>query len=183
MRRAQPHPAYDTLVRDARTWYFVCTVAMERPVQRRTNVAKKQKNAPAVELEVAAVAIDAEVAEDNAKKGSCVKSTYKHKYAQRAAEQGGGKVAQRSCWDWLAQELAAECLVGTKISIDRFLAVLDANGVDHSRWQNRAKGWEGRLRMTGRLALQKVVAAQGGLKTAEGALLEAPAEWVAKFTN
>jgi hypothetical protein len=130
-----------------------------------------------------AVEIDPEVAEDNAKKGSVVKTAYKKKYAQRAAEQGGNKVAQRSCWDWLAQELAAECLVGTKISIDRFLAVLDANNVDHSRWQNRSKGWEGRLRMTGRLALQKVVAAQGGLKTAEGAMLEAPTEWIAKFTN
>jgi hypothetical protein len=134
-------------------------------------------------LDALPVEIDPEVAADNAKAGSVVKTTYKKKYAARAAEQGGGKVAQRSCWDWLAQELAAECLVGTKISIDRFLALLDANGVDHSRWQNRAKGWEGRLRMTGRLALQKVVAAQGGLKTAEGAMLEAPAEWVAKFTN
>ena len=130
-----------------------------------------------------ALPIDAEVAEDNAKKNSVVKTAYKKRYAQRAAEQGGGKIAQRSCWDWLAQELAAECLVGTKISIDRFLALLDANGVDHSRWQNRAKGWEGRLRMTGRLALQRVVAAQGGLKTAEGALIDAPADWIAKHTH
>jgi hypothetical protein len=130
-----------------------------------------------------ALPIDAEVAADNAKRGSVVRSAYKHKYAQRAAATGGGKVAQRSCWDWLAQELAAECLVGTKISIERFLAILDANGVDHSRWTNRSKGWEGRLRMTGRLALQRVVAAQGHLKTAEGAELEAPADWVAKHTH
>jgi hypothetical protein len=129
------------------------------------------------------VELDPEVEADNAKKGSVVRSTYKHKYANRAVEAGLGKVAQRSCWDWLAQQLAGECLVGTKISIDKFLAVLDANAVDHSRWQNRAKGWEGRLRMTGRLALQKVVAAQGHLKTADGEELEAPADWVAKFSN
>jgi hypothetical protein len=61
--------------------------------------------------------------------------------------------------------------------------VLDANGVDHSRWQNRSKGWEGRLRMTGRLALQRVVAEAGILKTADGEELVAPAEWVAKFTH
>jgi hypothetical protein len=152
-------------------------------------VAKKQ-HTPALEAELPtlvdvldALPIDAEVAEDNAKKNSVVKTAYKKRYAQRAAEQGGGKIAQRSCWDWLAQELAAECLVGTKISIERFLALLDANGVDHSRWQNRAKGWEGRLRMTGRLALQRVVAAQGGLKTAEGALIDAPADWIAKHTH
>jgi hypothetical protein len=138
---------------------------------------------PEIEITLADLPIDAEVQEEIEKKGSVVKSTYKKKYAARAAAQGGTKVAQRSCWDWLAQELASECLEGTKINIDRFLAILEANAVDHSRWTNRSKGWEGRLRMTGRLALQKVVAAQGHLKTAEGAELEAPAEWVAKFTN
>jgi hypothetical protein len=138
---------------------------------------------PVIEAPPAPVEIDAEVAEDNAKPSSVVKTAYKKRYAARAAGAGLGKVAQRSCWDWLAQELAAECLDGSKISIDRFLAILDANGVDHSRWQNRSKGWEGRLRMTGRLALQKVVAAQGHLKTAEGAELTAPADWVAKHTH
>ena len=136
-----------------------------------------------VEITLADLPIDAEVAEEIEKKGSVVKSTYKKKYAARAAGAGLGKTAQRSCWDWLAQELASECLDGTKIDIGRFLATLEANGVDHSRWQNRSKGWEGRLRMTGRLALQKVVAAQGHLKTVEGAELEAPRDWIAKFTN
>ena len=127
--------------------------------------------------------VDPEVAADNEKKGSVVRTAYKKRYAARAAGAGLGKVAQRSCWDWLAQELASECLDGSKIDIGRFLATLEANGVDHSRWTNRSKGWEGRLRMTGRLALQKVVAANGHLKTVEGAELEAPADWVAKHTH
>ena len=128
------------------------------------------------------VEIDAEVATDNAKPNSFVRRAYKEKYAER--NKADGKRAQRSCWDWLAQSLAGECLDDkAKISIDKFLAVLDANGVDHSRWTNRNKGWEGRLRMTGRLALQKVVAQAGILKTADGEELVAPAEWVAKFTN
>jgi hypothetical protein len=129
------------------------------------------------------VELDPEVEADNAKPSSVVKTAYKKRYAERAAAQGGGKISQRSCWDWLAQELAAECLDGTKINIDWFLATLDANGVDHSRWTNRNKGWEGRLRMTGRLALQKVVAAQGHLKTRDGGTLEAPADWIAKHTH
>jgi len=133
---------------------------------------------PDAELE-----IDAEVAADNIKRNSVVRPAYKKRYAERAAANGGGKVAQRSCWDWLAKTLAGECLVGSKINIDRFLALLDANGVDHSRWNNRNKGWEGRLRMTGRLALQKVVAASGVLKTADGDELLAPADWVAKHTH
>jgi len=130
-----------------------------------------------------AVEIDAEVEADNAKAGSVVKGKYKARYAERAAGQGLGKVAQRSCWDWLAQTLAGEVLDGTKLNEGRFRALLTANGVDHSRWQNRSKGWEGRLRMTGRLALQRVVAEAGFLKTADGEELVAPTEWVAKHTN
>jgi hypothetical protein len=151
----------------------------------------KQTEAAIVELEVPAVEpvtladvveIDAEVAEDNAKPNSVVKRAYKEKYAER--NKADGKRAQRSCWDWLAQSLAGECLDDkAKISIEKFVAILDANGVDHSRWTNRNKGWEGRLRMTGRLALQKVVASAGVLKTSDGEELVAPAEWVAKYTN
>jgi len=37
--------------------------------------------------------------------------------------------------------------------------------------------------MTGRLALQKVVAAKGVLQTADGETLEAPADWIAKHTH
>lgn len=128
-------------------------------------------------------AIHPEVAADNAKKNSVVGAKYKHRYAQRAVAAGTTrKAAQRSSWDWLAQSIAGECLDDAdKIQIDRFLALLDANGVDHSRWTNRSKGWEGRLRMTGRLALQRVVAEAGVLLTSDGEELEAPAEWVAKF--
>jgi hypothetical protein len=129
--------------------------------------------------------IDAEVAADIAKQRSVVATHYKARYAERAVAAGTKrKAAQRSAWDWLAQSIAGECL-GEKdrISIERFLALLDANGVDHSRWQNRSKGWEGRLRMTGRLALQRVVAEAGVLLTADGEELEAPAEWVAKYSN
>jgi hypothetical protein len=155
-------------------------------------VAKKR--ALAVELDVVVVPapaetptpvlVDAEVAEDVAKPASVVRPGYKATYAKRAAEAGLGKKAQRSCWDWLAQSLAGECLDdAAKIDIVRFLSVLEANGVDHSRWTNRNKGWEGRLRMTGRLALQKVVAQQGHLKTHDGEELVAPTEWLAKYRH
>ena len=131
------------------------------------------------------VELDPSVVEDIERKRSVVKPVYKAKYAERAKAAGiRSKVAQRSAWDWLAQELAAEVLdEKQKLIVDRFLALLDANGVDHSRWTNRSKGWEGRLRMTGRLALQKRVAETGVLITPEGASIEAPADWVAKFLN
>jgi len=131
------------------------------------------------------VQVDAAIAEDEQKSNSVVKNDYKTKYRSRAREAGiARKAAKRSCWDWLASTLAGECLVGKdKIDIQKFLQVLDANGVDHSKWQNRSKGWEGRLRMTGRLALQRVVAEAGTLALPDGETLEAPAEWVAKFRN
>jgi hypothetical protein len=130
--------------------------------------------------------VDAEVAADIAKKGSVVRTGYKKLYAARAAEAGLGKVAQRSCWDWLAQELAAEVLVDGKLHEERMRSLLSANGIRHEHWgtgEKRTKGWEGRLRMTGRLALQRVVAKNGHLATAEGAMIEAPAEWIAKHTH
>jgi len=143
---------------------------------------------PVVEQEAVClgeVPVDDEVAEDNAKARSVVKTAYKQKYAERAVAAGlARKAAQRSTWDWLAQAIAGECLRGRdKLDVDAFLALLEANGVDHSRWTNRSKGWEGRLRMTGRLALQKVVAAASVLRTPDGEELVPPTEWVAKFSN
>lgn len=128
---------------------------------------------------------DAEVEADIARKNSVVKAKYKIRYAHRAVEAGlKKKRAKRSAWDWLAEKLADECLNSKdRISIDRFLAVLDANGVDHSKWQNRSKGWEGRLRMTGRLALQRVVAEANVLRLPDGEEMVPPAEWVAKYRN
>jgi len=128
--------------------------------------------------------IHPDVAQDIERKNSVVRNEYKRKYAERAKENGhASKCAQRSTWDWLAQCLAGECNgPDGKLDVARFLVILEANGVDHSRWTNRSKGWEGRLRMTGRLALQRVVAASGVL-VVEDDELEAPAEWVAKFQN
>jgi hypothetical protein len=129
-------------------------------------------------------ALHPDVAADLERKRSVVKNVYKRKYAERAKAAGlANKVAQRSTWDWLAQNLAGECN-GTdgKLDIGAFERILELNGVDFSRWTNRSKGWEGRFRMTGRLALQRVVAAAGVL-VVEGDEIEAPAEWVAKFRN
>lgn len=131
--------------------------------------------------------VDVDVATDIVRKGSVVRSAYKAKYAARAVEAGLGKLAQRSCWDWLAQTIAGEALTPDhKLDEPLFRALLDANGVRNDHWgtgEKRTKGWEGRLRMTGRLALQKVVAQQGFLRTADGDELVAPEEWVAKFSN
>jgi len=157
--------------------------------KKRKIVAEEIVATPVTEeitLADVAVAIDEEVATDNAKPASVVRPLYKHRYAERAAASGLGKRAQRSCWDWLAETLAGECLDDkSRISIAKFAAVLEANGIADplTRWPNRAKGWEGRFRMTGRLALQRIVAEAGVLKTPDGETLEAPRDWIAKHSH
>ena len=140
------------------------------------------ESSPKPDANVQEAAAEAEVEEDNKKPNSVVAVKFKEKYLANAREKGiPGKAAKRSNWDWLAENLAKLCLDDKhKISISKFVEVLDANGVDHSKWANRNKGWEGRFRMTGRVALQKVVANSGVLKTPEGDLTP-PAEFVARF--
>jgi len=123
-----------------------------------------------------------EVADGEKANNSVVAAKFKDKYLANARLNGiPGKAAKRSNWDWLSQQIAGYCLDDKhKIDINKFLSVLDANGVDHSKWTNRNKGWEGRLRMTGRVALQKVVANKEQLVLGENVAIP-PAEFVARF--
>lgn len=137
-----------------------------------------------------AAAIAATALEDAARARSVVKPAYKLGYAARALEARlpkgvSRKVAARSCGDWLALTIAKLCIVGKNtLDVDKFEALLSANGVAHEHWNRTTKGWQGRLRMTGRLALQRVVAeAEGELELADGSTLVAPKSWVAKYTH
>ena len=128
---------------------------------------------------------EAETEEQINKQGTVVKAHYKRRYRDRAREAGiRGKAAKRSNWDWLAQTLAAIVLDRHhKLNVDALVALLQANGEPDplGRWDNRSKGWEGRLRMTGGLWLRTVVAEEGVLYTADGEELIPPPEWVAKI--
>jgi hypothetical protein len=140
------------------------------------------------ELDEVALAEGEIEGEEKPEPNSVVKDKFKTKYIENAIAQGvTHKAAKRSNWDWLSQQIAAYCL-DDKHSIDivKFLSLLDANGVDHSKWTNRNRGWEGRLRMTGRVALQKVVAESGWLKFPDNEEATdiselAPPEWRAKY--
>jgi len=124
----------------------------------------------------------AEVEEEAKLPNSVVAEKFKLKYIEQAKANGhAGKAAKRSSWDWLAQEIASECLKEKeKIDIQEFMDLLELNDVDYSRWTNRNKGWEGRFRMTGRVALQKVVANSGKLKKKMSECIP-PAAWVERF--
>lgn len=116
---------------------------------------------------------------------SVVESKFKQRYTAHAREAGiKGKAARRSNWDWLSQRIAEKCLDSKqKIDIGKFLEILDLNGIDHSKWNSRTVGWEGRLRMTGRVALQRVVADTGKLKLGKREIAVPPADFVAKYKS
>lgn len=129
---------------------------------------------------------DEEQADFELRTNSVVKTGYKVLYRTKAdamARRPKGvplKALRRMTGDWLAVELAKATLdEKAKLVVPKFEAVLDANGVKHSHWNRTTKGWQGRLRMTGRLALERLVAAAGELALPNGSTVKAPRNWVA----
>lgn len=134
--------------------------------------------------------IEVDDTDDEPRLRSVVASGYKAKYAERAEAMARKpkdvptKALKRSTSDWLAIELARRTLdEKATLSVPAFEAILDANGVKHSHWNRTTKGWQGRLRMTGRLALQRVVAETGELAIPGAAAIAAPKNWIAKHTH
>lgn len=124
------------------------------------------------------------------RKGSVVSQTAKQRYAERAAARQrkvpgvSKKALKRSSQDWLALELAKRTLdERDHLVVEAFEHILDLNGIKHSHWNRTTPGWQGRLRMTGRLALQRVVAEAGKLEVDEGISIEAPKNWIAKHQS
>lgn len=99
-----------------------------------------------------------------------VKTAYKHRYQDLAKSRGyTDKASRRGNGDWLQRELQAECNgKDGKFDLERFEAILAANGVDSSRWNRTTRGWEGRVRMSGSLVLRGVVGKSGVLRTTTG---------------
>lgn len=121
---------------------------------------------------------------------SVVSQAAKQRYAERAAARQRAvkgvskKALSRSSQDWLAIELARLTLdEKAKLDVEAFEAILDANDVAHRHWNRTTAGWQGRLRMTGRLALQKVVATVGALVLPNGDQIAAPKSWAQKHSS
>lgn len=132
--------------------------------------------------------IDNQLVSDTARPRSVVASGYKAKYAERAKSARGKKgvdrrVVAQSNGDWLALELAARLRPTKKSRLNVALleAILDANGVEHLQWSRTTKNWQGRLRMSGGLALRTVVAENGALILPEGTELAAPRAWCERW--
>lgn len=139
-----------------------------------------------VDIEIEDVAGD----EDEDRPHSVVKGLYKRRYAERAeamVRKPKGvplKALKRTAADWLAIEVAKRTLTDKAVLVVPSLeAILDANGVAHRHWNRTTKGWQGRLRMTGGLALRRVVAEAGELALPDGSTIPAPKSWVDRYAR
>lgn len=114
---------------------------------------------------------------------SKVAPSYKAKYAEREAAMQrrpkgvSRKVLARSSGDWLAIELAKRVLGDKdKLVLDRFYAILTANGIDPVRWAHLNPGQQ---RMCGGLALRAVVANNEALLLEDDTQVVPPRSWIA----
>jgi hypothetical protein len=67
------------------------------------------------------------------------------------------------CGDDLANLLNSVCVNKAGTNLDIFERICEANGVDLHKYNRTTKGWQGRLRMTGRNLLAKKVADNNGM--------------------
>ena len=109
-----------------------------------------------------AAADDNEAAKENRPKvGSVVTNRYRALYSENGHP--------THCGDALATLLNSICNNRKGTNLELFEEICAANGVDLTKYNRSTKGWQGRLRMTGRNLLAKRVAENGGiLKMPEG---------------
>jgi hypothetical protein len=114
---------------------------------------------------------------DEAVDKSVVKAEYRIRYAE------AGHPAH--CGDELAVLINHLCLPEKgEFDVARFEVICKANEVDLSKYNRTTKGWQGRLRMTGRNILAGRVFANGGVVKTGGLEMAEPeyklsAEWMA----
>jgi len=126
--------------------------------------------------EIAAFIVSEIIEEDEPKCGGVVKAKYKKRYAERGDPRG--------CGDWLQVTLKELTLDRNgKLIVDEFEAILDANGVKHRHWNRTTPGWQGRLRMSGGMALRTKVANQFALILPDGSEIEAPVRFCDKHMS
>jgi len=128
----------------------------------------------------AATTAEVELEDEEASEAPTERSVVRAEFRARYAEAGHPS----HCGDELAVLLNNLCLAKGGIDMERFEAICAANEVDLSKYNRSTKGWQGRLRMTGRNMLAGKVFANGGVvKTGgiEGAEPEykMSAEWMA----
>jgi len=103
--------------------------------------------------------------------GSVVTNRYRANYSDQGHP--------THCGDELAILLNNLCSNKAGTNIELFEAICVANGISLTRYNRTTKGWQGRLRMTGRNLLAKKVREQGGyLRMPDGDEYKLSQDWV-----
>lgn len=97
----------------------------------------------------------ADLSESPPAKGSVVTSRYRANYSELGHP--------THCGDELAVLLNNLCLNKAGINIQLFEEICEANGIKLARYDRTTRGWQGRLRMTGRNLLTKHLKNNGGV--------------------
>lgn len=109
--------------------------------------------------------------------GSVVKEVYRIRYAEAGHP--------NHCGDWLAETLNNFVLGKAATDLAVFERICEENGVNLSKYRRDGNGWQGRLRMTGRNLLARVVYSNDGVLKLPAGLVEnttevkATSEWMA----
>lgn len=111
-------------------------------------------------------AADLQMEIEKAARPPAVGSVITNRYRARYSEDGH----PTHCGDALATKLNELCANKGGTNLELFEAICTANGVSLAKYKREGKGWQGRLRMTGRNLLAKKVAENGGK-------LALPADW------
>jgi len=107
----------------------------------------------------------------SAVKGSVVTNRYRAVYSEFGHP--------THCGDEFAVLLNNLCLNKAGVNIELFEAICRANNVNLARYDRTHKGWQGRLRMTGRNLLAKQVRKNGGwLRMPDGDDYKLSADWM-----
>lgn len=107
--------------------------------------------------------------EEDGKGGSVVKSRYRQIYKELGHP--------NHCGDWLADLLNNYCIGDKNTDTAMVERICNMNGVSLDKYNRATPGWQGRLRMTGRNLLARVVWKNKQVETPDG-IKPAPADWL-----
>jgi hypothetical protein len=119
--------------------------------------------------EVEAEIDEAHLEDEDERSGSVVSASYRAKYAEAGHP--------NTCGDWLANILNDQCLNKAGFNDELFEQICTLNGVDLSKYNRTTRGWQGRLRMTGRNLLARRVAINDQLVLPNDTVLKADPDW------
>ena len=140
---------------------------MARILNDLTQFSVANEDQGTMDAEAIALAI---IEEQEDKPNSVVPRKYKTLYKTKAQARGDrGKAPKRSVWDRFARIAREETLDDNeKTDVAKLMAFLEANDIDHTKWDSRTNGWQGRLRMTGVNVLRRKTAETGVFYRANG---------------